>query len=171
MKWLPFAVLAVAAVVCQTTIVPQTMAVRSVWPEIPFILAVHYALWGPWPEAAIAAWLLGFSVDLCSADGPAPVHAFAYGAAAWAIIRLRKVLFRDHPGTHVVITLVFALGVQLLVGIYRAWRFEGGGETGLWGMSLGVAFYTAICAPFLQWGLLGIRRWTGLGPTRRSATF
>ena len=170
MKWLPFTILAVIVVVFQTTLVPQALAIRSVWPEWTFILAVHYALWGPWPEAAIAAWLLGLSVDLFTADG-APVHAFGYGAAAWAIIRVRQVLFRDHPLTYMVVTFAFAIGVQLLVGFYRAWRFAGPDEGGgIWGPALAVAVYTALWALPFQWVLLRMRRWTGLGPRRRLAT-
>jgi rod shape-determining protein MreD len=156
--------------VCQTTLVPQVLAIRSIPPEWPFILAVHYALWGAWPDAAIAAWILGLTMDLCSLDG-APVHAFGYGVAAWAIIRMRHVLFRDHPMTHAVVTFVFALGVQLLVGLYRAWRLSGSDAGGgIWGDALAVALYTALWAPPLHWALLKLRGWTRLGPRRRRAT-
>ena len=168
MKWLPFAVLAVIVIVCQTTVV-QAMAVGSVWPEWTFILAVHYALWGRWPDAAIAAWLLGLVVDLQTA-GPDPVglHAFSYGAAAWAILRVRQVVFRDHPLTHVVVTLVFALAVQLLIGIYHWWKLAGTpGSEGLWWSALMIAVYTAVWAPFLHWGLIRLGRWTGLRAARR----
>jgi len=168
MKWLPFAILAVIAIVCQTTVV-QAMAVRSVWPEWTFILAVHYALWGAWPDAAIAAWLLGLIVDLQTAPpDPIGLHAFCYGAAAWAILRVRQVVFRDHPVTHVVVTLVFTLAIQVLIGIYHGWKRSGSaGSEGLWLTALFIAIYTAVWAPFLHWPLIRIGRWTGLRTVRR----
>ncbi len=166
MKWLPFGILALIAIVCQTTIV-QATAIRSIWPEWVFILAVHYALWGPWPDAAIAAWLLGLIVDLQSAD-PVGLHAFCYGAAAWVILRVRQVVFRDHPVTHLVVTLVFAFAVQLLIALYYWWRLSGAaGSEALWSSALCIAVYTALWAPLLHWPLIRIGRWTGLRTARR----
>jgi rod shape-determining protein MreD len=167
MRWVPFAILALVTIVFQTTIVPMT-AVRSVWPEWTFILAVHYALWGPWPDAAIAAWLLGLLVDLQSAPpDPIGLHAFCYGACAWAIIRIRSALFRDHPVTHGVVTLVFAFAMQLVIGLYRSWRLsEEGGYEGWVLPAFLTALYTAVWAPLLCWPLIRMGRWTGLRPAR-----
>jgi rod shape-determining protein MreD len=167
MKWLPFTVLAVVALVCQTTIV-QSMAIHSIWPDWMFVLAVHYALWGPWPDAAIAGWVLGLMVGVSSGDRIG-LHAFAFGAAAWAIIHIRHVLFRDHAITQLVVTLVFAFAVQLLVGGYRWWG-AGSGATSIWWPAFFTAVYTAAWAPYLHWPLLRLARWTGLrsahGPYR-----
>ena len=168
MKWFPFAILALVAIVCQTTLV-QAVAIRSIRPEWTFILAVHYALWGPWPDAAIAAWVLGLAVDLQSAaPNPVGLHAFTYGAAAWVILRIRNVLFRDHPATQVMLTLAFAFAVRLLVGGYFWWRTSGtatGGE--IWWEAFLVALYTAAWAPLLHWPLIRLAKWTGLRTTRR----
>ena len=168
MKWVPFGILALVVIVCQTTVV-QAMAIDSIWPEWTFVLAVHYALWGPWPDAAIAAWLLGLVVDL-QTSGPTPIglHAFCYGAAAWMIVRVRQVVFRDHPVTHVLTTLVFAFGVQLLISMYHWWRAPGArGADGLWSTAFFIALYTALWAPVLHWPLIRLGRWTGLRPARR----
>jgi rod shape-determining protein MreD len=166
MKWLSFAILAVLTVVLQTTVV-QKMAIQSIWPDWMFVLAAYYALWGPWPEAAIAAWILGLLVDLQSLDRIG-LHAFTYGAAAWGIMRLRQVVFRDHPLTQITLTLAFTLGVQLVVGLYRQW---GPGmevsTTAWWWPALFTAVYTAACAPYLHWLLIRLNRWTGLRASRR----
>jgi len=168
MKWLPFAILGVAAIVCQTTILPLT-AIRAIWPEWTFVLAMHYALWGPWPGAAIAAWLLGLVVDLQSAP-PDPVflHAFCYGAAAWVILRVRGLLVPNHPMTQALATLVLAFGVQLLVSGYRAWKWpdSAAGEY-FWGTAFFTALYTAAWAPILHWPLIRLNRWAGLRSSRR----
>jgi rod shape-determining protein MreD len=168
MKWLPFAILAVAGIVCQTTIVPH-MRVRWFGPEIGpdwmFILAVFYALWGPWPEAAIAAWILGVVTDLESAGMAGSrigLHAFCYGAAAWGIIRTRQAVMRGHWLAQVFITLVFALGVEAAVRLYQHWSAPamGLGDAG-WGAMLSAA-YTAAWAPILLWALMRLGRLAGL---------
>jgi rod shape-determining protein MreD len=173
MRWLPFALLATVVIVCQTTLVPRLMTIYSIWPEWVIILAVHYALWGPWPDAAIAAWILGLLVDLQSAaPDPIGLHAFCYGLAAWAVIRIRQVLFRDHPVTHALVTLAFAFAVHTLTGLYYWWKLSGALDTeGLWRPALLFAGYTAVWAPCLHWVLLKLQRWTGLGPSRRRLTY
>ena len=119
MRWSSFAILAVVALVLQTSAIPK-MEIQSVRPDLMFILAVHYALWGPWPDAAIAAWVLGLVAGTQSADRSG-VHAFAFGLAAWAMMRMRQILFRDHAMTQLLITLVFTFLIQVLIGLYRRW--------------------------------------------------
>jgi rod shape-determining protein MreD len=127
-----------------------------------FVLAVYYALWGPWPDAAIAAWLLGLLVGAMTADRIG-LHAFCFGGAAWAILRIRQVLFRDHPITQFAVTFAFALVVQLIVGVYRAWQAPASGAGDGWAASaVLIAAYTAVWAPLLHWALIRLRRWTGL---------
>ena len=170
MKWLPFGILGVIAVVCQTTVVPR-MAIHSIWPEWTFVLVVHYALWGPRPDAAIAAWLLGLIVDFQSAD-PIGLHAFCYGAAAWAILRVRQLMFRDHPVTHVAVTLVFTFAVQLLIAVYRWWSLSApSAGAGLWFSALLIALYTALWAPVLHWLLIRMGKWTGLAAAARFSRY
>jgi hypothetical protein len=171
MRWLPFVILAVLALVLQTTVV-QWMAIfgKSIWPNCMFILAVHYALWGTWPDAAIAAWILGFAVDLqtLSSGGGVGLYAFSFGGSAWIIMRIRHAFVRDHALTQVLVTLTFALIMELLVGGYRhrgAWSRDGGAV--IWWPALGRAVYTAALAPYLHWPLVKLGRWTGLKPQTR----
>jgi rod shape-determining protein MreD len=166
MKWLPFVILAVLVLVSQTTVVPM-MAIGSVWPDWMFVLAVHYALWGPWPDAAIAAWVLGLVVGLQSADRVA-LHAFCFGGAAWVIIQVRRTLFRDHALTHVLVTLVFALAIQTIIGLCRYWTAPTAATRDelVW-HALFTALYTALWAPVLHWPLIRLGGWTGLRASRQ----
>lgn len=165
MKWLPFGILACITIICQTTFVPS-MAIHHIWPDWMFVLAVHYALWGPWPDAAIAAWLLGLIVDLQSSDRIG-LYAFSFGAAAWAIMYVRQAVFRDHPLTHVVMTLFFAFGVRLLAAFYDWWCGTTSGSFGaLFYPAFFTALYTAACAPYLFWPLIRMGKWTGLRSSR-----
>jgi len=169
MKWRPFIILAIVTLVFQTTIV-QAMAIRSVWPNWMFVLAVHYALWGPWPDAAIGAWLLGLMVDLQTAGGSGHIglYAFLFGGAAWAIIHVRQVFFRDHALTQILVTGVFTLMIELAVEVYRQWGV-GASRASIFLPALFTALYTAAWAPYLHWLLSRLRRWTSLQTaTRRS---
>lgn len=160
MRWLPFTVLALVMIVLQTA-VARYMAIRGIWPDLMFILAVHYALWGPWPEAAIASWILGLIVGLASQDRIG-LHALCFATAAWAIFRVRQAVFRDHPLTQLVVTLLACLVVQVAVGIYNQWSASEGTDIRIWGPAFFTAIYTAALAPYLHWGLQRLGRWTGL---------
>lgn len=169
MRWGVFAILAIVTIVLQTTLV-QYMAIQGIWPNWLFILAVHYALWGPWPEAAIAAWLLGLAVDLQSLTSSSRIglYAFLFGGAAWAIIRLRSTLNRDHAVTHFLATLFFSLIIEILVEAYRHWGTNAPRWTaGLTWELIFTALYTAACAPYLHWLLIRMGRWTGLRSARK----
>ncbi len=168
MKWLPFAILALVAMVLQTTVVPR-LSIGGVGPDLLFILAVHYTLWGPWPDVGIAAWLLGL-VFGAHTDDPVGLHAFCYGAAAWGIVRIRQIVFRDHPVTQFLVNLVFTFLVQLAVWIVLFWLSTvrlGVGE--VFRICLLTAMYTAVCAPFVHAGLHRLGRWTGLRTALRAA--
>ncbi len=166
MRWIPFSILAVLGIVLQTKVAPY-LAIGSVWPDLMFLLVVHYALWGPWPEAAIGAWILGLLVDLNS-TGRIGLFAFAYGGAAWGIMRVRQAVFRDHPMTQIVVTAAFALLVQMIAAIYL--RYLHGAIEGLWWRALWTALFTAGLAPYVHWLLLRMGRWTGLKPGHRPVT-
>ena len=126
MKWIPFVILAVVTIVLQTTLVNQTLVIGGVCPDWMFILAVHCALHGPWPDAAIAAWVLGLLVDLQTSDptgtGTIGLFAFSYGLAACVILRIRRALFREHFVTHIVVTFIMTFFVQCLAQLYFVWR-------------------------------------------------
>lgn len=166
MNWVAFAVLAGLALICQTT-VASALAIQTITPSWMFVLAMFYALWGPWPDAAIAAWILGLLADLPAS--PIGLHAFTYGGAAWAVLRIRQVLFRDHALTQFILTFVFMLAIQVLVGLYLCWD---AGRAVNWGglgwRALLTAVYTAAWAPYMHWLFIRLERWTGIGPDATS---
>jgi rod shape-determining protein MreD len=170
MKWSAFIILAVVTLVLQTTLVPA-IEIGATRPSWMFVLAVFYGLWGTWPDAAIAAWLLGLGVDLQSAGaggGRIALHAFCYGGAVWAMIHIRAAFVRDHLVTQFMMTLVFGFAVQLIVEAYRYWTVGGvSSEHGVWAPAMWTALYTAACAPWLHWLLLRLRRWAGLKAVHR----
>lgn len=168
MKWLPFLMLLVFTAVLQTTLAP-VLAIGPIRPDWMLLLAVHYAIWGRWPDAALAAWGLGFAMDLCSANipgqGTAALHALTYGAAACAILYLRVDLFREHWLTQPAITFVFTWLVHMVIGLVyvkSSTSPTAPGFFGLFGLSFLTALYTAVWTPYLLWPLKKLRKWTGL---------
>ncbi len=170
MKWTVFAILAVVFLVLQTTL-GSAIAIQSIRPNWVFVLVVFYALWGPWPDAAIAAWLLGLGVDLlstASGGGRIGLYAFCFGAAAWAMMQIRAAFFREHAVTQFVMTAVFAMLVEFLVEVFRWWTLRGAPmDRHIGGVAFFTALYTAAWAPYLHWMLLRLHRWTGLKPAHR----
>ena len=166
MKWSTFIVLGAVTLICQTTIA-HVITIYSIRPNWMFVLAVHYALWGPWPEAAIGAWFLGLAVDVqtMSAGGRIGLYAFSFGAAAWLIIRIRAVFWREHPLTQLSLTFVFALAIEMAADLYRHRVDLGATPTSsLFWPTFFAAVYTAAFTPYMHWALIRLWRWTGLRP-------
>jgi len=167
MRWLSFVILAYVGIVLQTT-VAERLEISHIRPDLMFIIAVHYALHAVSPDAMIAAWLLGFVVDLCG-QGQLGVFAFGYGVTALFVVQLRDSMFRDHPLTSLFVTLVCTWLVHLLAGIHfllthaqahRSWV-----EMLL--HSTYTAMYSAAVAPYLHWLLGRLRGLLGLASPRR----
>jgi rod shape-determining protein MreD len=175
MKWLPFGILAFVTLVLQTTLVPR-IVLGDIAPDLMFVLALYYALWAPWPDAGIAAWILGFLFGTqtlgfplgSKAGDPIGLHAFCYGAAAWGVYRVRQAVFRNHPLTHFFLTLAATLLVQLVIWTVLHWVSPSGVSVGrAIRIAFSTAMYTALFAPPVHWLLNRFTRWTGLRVTSR----
>jgi rod shape-determining protein MreD len=167
MRWLPFIILACVCIVLQTTLA-ERLEINRIRPDLVFLLAVHYALHAASPSALIAAWVLGFMVDLCG-QGQLGVYAFAYGGMALIVVQLRDSMFRDHPLTSLFVTLVCTWLVHLFVGIHFMLSHPHTQRPVLEMLlhSTYTAMYTAALAPYLH-SLLGrLRGILGMAPARR----
>lgn len=134
-----------------------------------FVLAVFYALLAPWPDACIAAWVLGMLVDLASANGRIGLFAFGYGATALLILQVREVLFPEHWLSHALLTLVGGLLLQVAIATYRSLA-DTAPAGSIWGYALLTCLYTVVpWAPLFHGVLSRLWRVTGLRhmPTRR----
>ncbi len=167
MRWGPFIILALATIVLQTSVLAR-FPLFGAFPDLMFVLAVHYAMWATWPEAGLAAWILGFILGAESAGvGTAALYAFCYGAAAWVIVLVRQVLFREHPATQVLVTLTLALAVQLAAEAFHGWRAGRPAlAAAIWPAALWAAVLTAVVAPLVHRGLASLGGWTGLRVSR-----
>ena len=163
MRWLPFLILAVLGIVCQTTLVPW-IRISGSGPDVLFLLAVYYALWGPWPDAALAGLALGFFLDLYTLGQPGRIglHAFCFGGAAWGIIQVRQMVVRTHPVAQILVTLFFGAAVECAAALYYIWASPD--RTTVAGLAWAglSALYTAALSPLVLWVLSRFNKLTGL---------
>lgn len=102
------------------------------------------------------AWILGLAKDLGSAS-PLGLHALLFLGIAWAILGLRRFVFREHPLMQLLIVSVAALVVNLPIAALVCISI-GSVPLGLvLGKSLAGALLTGVLAPAVM-GLLLRRR-------------
>jgi rod shape-determining protein MreD len=169
-RWWPFIILALVFLVCQTTFVWR-MRIEGYEPNWMLILMIHYALWAPWPDAGLCAWVIGMLVDLQTHSTPLGPHSLCFGLVAWILAQFRNVLFRDHPLTHIFITFVFAFAVQFLLQLYWAWKVPELSRPEIAEAALYYSLYTAAWSPVILGVLIKLQGWTGLGPSRRRPAY
>lgn len=175
MRWIAFAILGYVMILAQTSL-GQVLCFRSslgvVAPDFLAAVAVFLALHVRDPaDLMIAAWTLGFALDLTTGAVPAvgPM-ALAYLAGARLLYGLREALFRDRLATQVLATLLFCtfahflwITAQSALGGHFAWREYGR----LLGEMLAVAAYSAVLAPLVFWLLGKVKRLVIPVPTGR----
>jgi rod shape-determining protein MreD len=165
MSWISYFILAYFSVAMQVG------AARAVeWhngrPDLVLIAAVFIALNAPRDSALLGCFILGAMHDL-SGQGPPGLYAFSYGMVGLLILPIQRGLHRDHPVTHVLVTLFAGLVTWGIILVHqtiqpeRAEVMPGGGGMAIHissGAGLGTAVYSALLAPFVLWML---NRWRG----------
>ncbi|NOX58308.1 MAG: rod shape-determining protein MreD [Planctomycetes bacterium] len=168
MRWSSFAIIAVATLTAHTTLAPR-LAVGGVWPDVILIVVVFFAMHARKWDAVIAAWSLGLLADLASLERFG-LLSLTYALVAISVQSSRDWMFRSHPLTHAAVTFVSALVVHVVFWVYAG--FSSGSVVGQpWasvGVPVGIALYTAICAPPVHAVLLRFLRWFGLDAPRYS---
>ena len=161
MRWVGFAIVAVAGIVLQTTLAPL-FAVGGVRPDWVLVLVVFFAMHGKGLDAVLAGWVLGLLADFQTAE-KFGLLSLAYGLTALVVYLLRDLVFRRHPLAHFAVTLLAGLLLQAVMFGYVAVRHRGAiaGWTDCVTGGLS-ALYTALWAPPLHALLLRAARWLGL---------
>jgi rod shape-determining protein MreD len=161
-KWLTFAVCAVGILTLQTTLAAH-VELLSVRPDWVFVLVVFFALYCPRSEAFLAAWVLGFAVDLLSIERMG-LMAITYATSALLVNGVREFVFLKSAMTHFMATLGGCLVLNAMLGVYRVVALDsyaGWMHVALEGV--GTSIYTAVWAiPIHHFlvkasGLLGVR--------------
>ncbi len=167
MRWISFAVLACVFLILQTSLAGW-VEVLGVRPDWVLILVLYYALHARGSDAMLAGWILGMLVDLCGSERMG-LFALTYGLCAASVVRVRGLLFRDHPLSDFLVTCVFALIAQLLHVVYRLGYVPGTSAPAAIGEAVLTALYTAAWAPYVQWCLRRADRLLGTRANARSS--
>lgn len=124
MRWVFFCILAAAFMLVQITLV-RVVVVRTdqfglVGPDLLVLLAVTIAVSVRSSlDAMLAAWVLGFLLDITTSGGPGgqtvigPM-AISYTVAAFFIFRIREAFFRERWSIQALFAAVFCLATQWL---------------------------------------------------------
>jgi rod shape-determining protein MreD len=167
MRWIVLALLAVMAVTLHTTIGPR-LAVGGIRPDAVLVLGTFFALYLRAPDALVAAWALGLLADLESVERFG-LLSLSYLAAAGAVFLLREAVFRQHPLTQFVMTLLAGVVFHATVTLY--YTCTGGlGTVPAWsllGRGVLVGLYSAAWAPLVHGALLKFGPQVGLGSPKR----
>ena len=167
MRWIAWVLLAALAVSLQTTLAGR-VEIGPIRPDWPFLLVVALALTAPVTEALYAAVIIGAFVDLSSVI-PFGTFTFPYGLAAFLIVRVRELLFRNRLVTYTAVTLLAGSLVQLLIALFRPFQ-EGAGQYdgSLFLEAVGITLYTVAWSVPAHWLFLKSRRLFGFAPRRRT---
>ena len=168
MRWLVFLIAALLATALDLGL-SGAMTLRTMGfltPSFAAILVAYIALLGRADHVLWGAWVVGMLADLSpgSAEGPQQVfiigpHALGYVLAAWILLTVRSMVFRQRIMTLCVCTVICGscAGIAtVVVGLVRYWLpFTGGAVVpfglGDLGHEIGDAIYSGLLAIPVGW--------------------
>ncbi len=174
MRWIYFILLALVALLIQTT-VGQVLWFRTslgwIGPVFPATVAVFVALYArSATDAALAGWTLGFGLELTLSGGGMGLWALLYAAAAAGIYRIREGFFRERVVTQMFLGFLFCVFVHELWVTYDVLVAApaGGGLAHKAALqALGVSAYTAVLTPLIFVPLRRVERLIVAAPSGR----
>lgn len=113
MRWARLPLLAAVLVILAVRW-PTTLADLGLQPWWPFLFVLLVGLRVRLAPAVVGSWSVGLAVDLLSLS-PLGLHAFLYGLAALALVRIRVNLFSAHPATQAILGGVVTLLVLVVL--------------------------------------------------------
>jgi len=131
MRWILFIVGLLIVHLLQTGVLPVFHAPG--WLDLMLALALLCGLVAPASDARLAAWIVGFAIDLDTA-GPLGLHALALGLAVLAQTYLRELVNLGAWWVRWLVSFVVALPAQLLVRLHAHFYF--GDDWSLWQLGL-----------------------------------
>ncbi len=168
MRWLPFLLVAVLAVLFQVTVV-RVLAVRNARPDLMVAVLVVFSVGARPSDGFPAGAVTGLLRDLFS-TGPLGLGVAVFAVLGWLLARGRAGAVAEHALTHAVLGLLCSLAVSGagLVALLVSQEARAPSLGWAAGHAAVVASLTAVAS-----GVLGVlvwrrRRWFGL---RRSVEF
>jgi rod shape-determining protein MreD len=147
MRWLSFFILAYVALGLQSG-VARAMEWHSAGPNFVLIAVVFISLSAPWETALLACFILGGLQDLTS-QSTLGLFAFTYGLVAIFIASVQQAVYRRHPVTQFVLTLLAGVLTAIILALHGWIRPPSPSASPLFI----TAVYSAILAPLILGGL------------------
>ncbi len=130
-------------------------------PNFVLIAAVFVAINAPRNAALLGCFVLGAMQDLFTQQ-PLGLQAFTLGLLAIVIVRNQTTIYREHPVTHFLVTLLAGLASAAII-LLHAWVYGKLHADSHLSPAAGVllldALYSALLAPFIIGLLQRRRRW------------
>ncbi len=152
MRWINFVILAYVMLGLQIGL-SEFIGTGSSGVNFVLIAATFIAINAQRDPALIACFTLGLLHDLIGV-GPIGTYALAYSCVALLVAGSERSLSVEHPFTHFVITLSGGIVVAILASIVNWWH----DIPAMFGSRLLTAFYSALAAVPVLWGLNKMRR-------------
>lgn len=162
MRWFYYLILALLAVLLQSTVV-QVLWFRtgSGWtgPDVVAAVAIFVGLSARTSlDAALAGWLAGMALDLTLTGGGMGLLGLLYAGACAAIVHLRHAMLRDKALTQFILGLLFCLFVYGPWMLYQQ-IISPASSLGSQALQvLGVALTTALLTPLVVAALKRVQR-------------
>jgi rod shape-determining protein MreD len=175
MRWLTYFILAYVTLGLQLGLGAH-LQFRGGSPNLPLLVVVFISLNAPRDEAMLGSLLLGAMQDLVTLE-PMGLYALSYGLVAILISSAGQLTFREHPLTHVFMTLISGI-VTSTVLLVHGWIHPLGpaqhvGDTVIRAVHQSprllavTVIYTALLAPIVLGFLQRIQRTFSFDQPRR----
>ncbi len=145
MRWYLLILLTFLIVVLEVAF-PASWQLGHSHPEFALILAVYLVLNAEEKETVYAAWLAGFTKDIFS-TGRLGTHSLIYLLGAIALVRLRKLLYRDEILVQIAVVFTSVFVADLLYLGALSLEMPGVSLSEHMRRLLVVSLYSAACAP------------------------
>lgn len=117
MRWVAFILLSILALTLQSTLAPR-LELLGARPDWLLLLVVLVALYAPFRDAVVGAWIIGFGADLLTIERLGFL-ALCYTLVAMAISPVREAVFREQLATQVVVTAIASAFLRSTWAVYR----------------------------------------------------
>jgi rod shape-determining protein MreD len=107
MNWVVYSIFAYLIIAMQLAL-GDLLAWRGASPNLVLSVAVFITMHARREEGLLGAFILGVLQDLVSQQ-PAGLYAFSYGLVGLFVVGARPAVYRDHPLTHLFVTLAGGL--------------------------------------------------------------
>lgn len=160
MRWTAYLLLAYVVIAVQIAL-SGFVSWGQAAPNLVLPAVVFIAINARREEALLGAFFLGLLQDLFTQQ-PAGLYAFSYCLVGLFIVGSRPAMYKDHPITHFLMTLVAAAVTGVIV-LFNDWTYpklHALGDAGQPSITLALmgALYTAALAPFMLFPVARLKR-------------